>query len=163
MRLGRRRFLALGAGSGVTALTGCFGGRSEGLEVDTLSVAGSPGETVRVQPPGNVAVLDFFATWCAPCKPQMAHLRRVRQRFGSDVFLLSITSERDRDAVRSFWREHDGTWPVALDPELRVSERYGAHRLPTLLVVGPDGSERWRHVGLASDERIAAEVERALG
>ncbi|WP_440005777.1 TlpA family protein disulfide reductase [Halomicrococcus sp. SG-WS-1] len=163
MGLGRRRFLALGVGSGVTALAGCFGGRSEGLSVDTLSVAGSPGEPVRVHPPGRVAVLDFFATWCAPCKPQMAHLRRVRERFDSNVFLLSITNERDRTAVRSFWRKYDGTWPVALDPELRVAERYGVHRLPTLLVVGPDGSERWRHVGLASEERIATEIERALG
>ena len=158
----RRRFLAVAAGVGGT-LAGCSSRRDGGLELDALDVAGSPGGTVGVAPAERVVVLDFFATWCAPCEPQMDHLRRVRARFGEGTYLLSISSEQDRDAVRSFWREHRGTWPVALDPDLRATERYGVRRLPTLLVLGPDGEERWRHVGLAADGRIRREIERAAG
>jgi thiol-disulfide isomerase/thioredoxin len=144
-----------GGGSGTTTTDG-----SDGLVLSTLDVAGSPGGEVTVDPSGTVTLLDFFATWCAPCKPQMAHIREVEARF-PDVHFLSITSERDREAIRSFWTEYEGTWPVAQDPELRATSKYNAGQLPTMLVVDAEGNEVWRHVGLSSAEDIAEELRAA--
>jgi hypothetical protein len=90
----------------------------------------------------------------------MAELRSIRESF-PDVHLLSITNERDREAVGDWWREHDGTWPTAMDPELRMNDRFDVTRIPTLLVLHGDGTEQWRHVGLAAAESIAAELEAA--
>jgi len=162
MRATRRRFLRVGGAGSLAALAGCLGGggASDGLTLPALDAAGSPGDAVRVQPPDRVVLLDFFATWCAPCKPQMAHLREVHDEFPG-VHLLSITTERDKAAVRAFWREYEGTWPVALDPDLRATERYSAGQVPTLLLLDADGEETWRHVGLAAADTIAAEVEAA--
>ncbi|PSQ60713.1 TlpA family protein disulfide reductase [Halobacteriales archaeon SW_7_71_33] len=170
--MNRRRLLAGVGAAAVGGLAGCLGAvtddsdggdgdRSDydGLTVDTLSVAGSPGDAVPVAPE-RVTLLDFFATWCAPCKPQMAELRAVDRQF-SDVHLLSITSERDEDAVRSFWREYEGTWPVGVDPDLDVSSEYRAGSVPTMVVLDPAGEQRWRHSGLAAADSIAAELEAA--
>ena len=165
-RYARRAVLSAGGVGLAGALAGCSGvlGGTSGTdtrEIDTVAAAGSPGESVAIRPEGRAALLDFFGTWCAPCKPQMAHLRTVDEQF-SDLHLLSITWEEDRGAVADFWREYEGTWPVALDPEVRTGERYGVRRIPTLLVLAPDGTETWRHVGLAAVDTIAREVERAI-
>jgi len=174
----RRRLLAGLAAAAGGAAAGCLGtldsgdgggGRDadgdtgsdghDGRTVDTLAVGGSPGETVPVAP-ARVTLLDFFATWCAPCKPQMANLRQVDRAF-PEVHMLSVTNESDGDAVRSFWREYDGTWPVALDPQLELSSAYRAGRVPTMVVLDADGTERWRHSGLAATDTIRAELEAA--
>jgi thiol-disulfide isomerase/thioredoxin len=163
----RRSFLRAGLGLGAVGLAGCTSlagssdGSGSGTALRSYEVGGSPGGTVPVLPDGRVALLDWWATWCAPCKPQMAGLRTIRERF-PDVHMLSITNEGDAAAIRAFWREYEGTWPVASDTELRTNERFGVDRVPTLIVFDPDGAERWRHVGLAAVERVA-EGLRAAG
>jgi hypothetical protein len=88
----------------------------------------------------------------------MAELREVRSAF-PDVHMLSITWERDAAGVRSFWREYDGTWPVALDPEVETGPTYDVQALPTMLVLDAEGTETWRHTGLAEAATIEAELE----
>jgi hypothetical protein len=90
----------------------------------------------------------------------MAELRSVRAEF-PDVHLLSITNEEDEAAVREFWTEFEGTWPVAMDPDLRTNDRFDVTRIPTLLILDPSGDEQWRHVGLAAADTIAEQVREA--
>lgn len=134
------------------------------IRLETLAVAGSPGGQVALRPPDRPALLDFFATWCAPCVPQMETLRAVRSAFApAELRMVSVTSEADESAVREFWRRHDGTWPVATDPRSRAVREYAVTGVPTLLVVRPEGTVTWRHTGLAGRETLFDQVERALG
>jgi thiol-disulfide isomerase/thioredoxin len=134
------------------------------IRLETLSVGGSPGEQVALRPPDRPALLDFFATWCAPCIPQMDTLREVRSTFTpEELHMVSVTSEADETAVREFWVRHDGTWPVATDPRSRAVREHSVTGVPTLLVVLPDGTVTWRHTGLAGRETLLEQVERVVG
>lgn len=162
----RRAFLRGGAAAGVVALAGCLGGTRQppgtGLSLQTLEVGGSPGGTVHLRREGVVSLLDFFATWCTPCKPQMAELRQVRSTFDeSTLHLVSITAESDRDAIRDFWTEYEGTWPVAVDEDLEANQRYDVTGIPTMVLVDEEGTEHWRHTGLAAAESVIEEVRAA--
>jgi thiol-disulfide isomerase/thioredoxin len=160
----RRAFLGAAVSATLVGSAGCLGADEgdddDGTELERLEVGGSPGGTVLPLPTGNVVLLDFWATWCAPCKPQMAELREIRERY-PDVHMVSITNENDREAIREFWREYEGTWSVAIDPEVRTNDRFDVTRIPTLLVFDADGEEVWRHVGLSAAEDIAAALEEA--
>ncbi len=181
-RLSRRTYLA-SAAAAAAALAGCSadsdgggGGNDNGstgtatgedgdagadaLTLESLAVGGSPGGDLAVDPAGQPLLLDFFATWCAPCKPQMESLRAVDGSYDS-LRMRSLTRETDREAILDFWQTYEGTWPVAMDPELFAFEQYGVTRVPVLVVLDADGEEVWRHAGLASEDAIRDAVEEA--
>lgn len=164
--MNRRGLLQGVAGAGSLGLAGCLGvgdrlggadPAGEAGTIETLDVGGSPGGAVPIRPAGEPALLDWWATWCAPCKPQMEEFQTVTAEL-PDLHLLSITNEDDAAAVKAYWRRHDGGWPVAMDPELRTNDRYDATRVPTLLLLDSEGTERWRHVGLAAADTIVSTV-----
>ena len=137
--------------------------RPDGLLLPSLDVAGSPGRLVPLRPPERVVLLDFFATWCPPCAPEMAHLRAVRERYDpAELSVVSITQETDEAAVESFWETHEGTWPVVLDPGVRAGQRFGVTSLPTILVLAPDGTEVERRTGLVREPALVEAVDTAL-
>jgi len=132
----------------------------EGLQLETLAVGGSSGGSVVVEPAGEAALLDFFATWCAPCKPQMEKLHTVRAE-NPDLHMLSVSREKETETIESFWTEYEGTWPVAQDTQLLAFQEYNVRRIPTLLVLDASGSEVWRHSGLAAADDILEQVTEA--
>lgn len=164
----RRTLLATGFASTISLLSGCSGvfGRnssSESITVQGVSVGPSTDEEMSVYTTGTATLLDFFATWCAPCKPQMTVLRTVRESFDQEsLSMLSITQESDEEAIREFWREYDGTWPVGIDTDLDASREYDVNSIPTLIVLSADGAEQFRHVGLASEQQLLDAVNRTI-
>jgi thiol-disulfide isomerase/thioredoxin len=135
----------------------------DGLLLPSLDVEGSPGGLVALEPQGKATLLDFFATWCPPCEPEMAVLRSVREQYGDgEAAIVSVTQERDEAAVESFWETHRGSWPVVLDPSTRAARRYGVTTIPTIVVLAPDGTEVARHTGFVAEARLLEALETAL-
>lgn len=134
-----------------------------GLRLPSISAPGSPGGPITVQPPRKVILLDFFATWCQPCIPEMKNLRAVRAAYShEDVFVISLTQETDRIAIKRFWERYNGTWPVAMDPNLEATQAHVITSLPTVVVLAADGTRVMRDTGLVGEEPLVAAIESAL-
>ena len=89
---------------------------------------------------GKVVFLNFWASWCIPCREEMPAMERLYQEFKDKNFVVLAVSVKDRkqDAV-NFVRELKLTYPIALDPEAEVGRLYGAWGLPTTYLIGPKG------------------------
>jgi thiol-disulfide isomerase/thioredoxin len=101
---------------------------------------------------GEVVVLNFWATWCAPCKQEMPTLASLDQIF-ADRPLRVVTLAMDRagpDALRAFMAEVGAErLEVLHDPIMAVSGPYAVRGLPVTIVIDRDGNEVYRHAGYA--------------
>jgi len=98
---------------------------------------------------GTKAVLiNFWATWCPPCREEMPTLERVARERRETLQVLGISIDTVNPAgVRAFVRELGVSFPILLDPRLTVATRYRIRGLPTSFVVDRDGVVRFRAVG----------------
>jgi peroxiredoxin len=106
-----------------------------------FSLAGFDGTKVSLKDfRGKLVFLNFWATWCVPCREEMPAMQRLYQEFKDKSFVVLAVNVKDRkqDAI-NFLKELKITYPAAFDPEGQVGLLYGAWGLPTSYLIGPKG------------------------
>jgi thiol-disulfide isomerase/thioredoxin len=114
---------------------------------------------------GRVVLLDFWATWCGPCKVEAPWLVEIAARYrsaGLDVVGVAMDDGGEK-VVAPFVAEHHVTYPVAIGtPE--IADAYGGVRLlPEIVFIGRDGRINARTVGARDRGQLEADVRKALG
>jgi peroxiredoxin len=89
---------------------------------------------------GKIVLLNFWASWCVPCREEMPAMDKLYQEFKDKNFVILAVAVKDRkqDTV-NFVKELKITYPIALDPEGEVGMLYGAWGLPATYIIGPKG------------------------
>ena len=102
-------------------------------------------------------LINFWATWCSPCKKEMVFLDQFERRYkdnGLSILSISIDSQKSLAHVRSYIRANNYTYDVFLDPNRQVFKKLNGNLMPTNVLIDKDGKVLWRHYGyIPGDEK----------
>jgi len=129
-----------------------------------FSVTTIDGKSVSLQSlRGRVVVLDFWATWCPPCRESVPDLRELTQKYPSDkLTVLSISNDEKEQTARDYIAKHGMTWPQYFDKDKNITKLFGVGYFPTYIVIGPEGEIEHRIVGENPQQRIVTQLKKSL-
>ena len=114
---------------------------------------------------GKVVLVDFWATWCGPCRAELPNVIETYKKFHKAGFeIIGISLDSDRAKLDSFLKQEDGVvWPQYFDGEgwsNKLAVRYGVESIPSTVLIGPDGKIVGKNL---RGEELGAAVAKALG
>jgi len=108
---------------------------------EDFTVALVRGETLKLREQrGKAVMINFWATWCPPCREEMPAMERLYRRHRERGFvLLAVSVDTDASLVRPFLEHHKLTFPVALDAKMELANTYGVRALPSSFLIDRNG------------------------
>ena len=113
---------------------------------------------------GKVAIVDFWATWCEPCKDSFPHYQRLADKYGDKLVVMGISVDEEPDGIAAFAKETRVSFLLAWDDGQVVSKKYEPPTMPTSYVVDSAGVVRYVHPGFkaGAEEEIEAQLKPLL-
>jgi len=134
------------------ALTGAvFTAQADAINVPApdFTLESRSGDNVRLEDHrGEVVMLNFWASWCGPCRQEMPLMDGIYSRYQDLGFtILAVNVDENRDEALRFLDKVPVNYPVLYDPESSVSELYEVPAMPTTVMIDRDGTARYIHYG----------------
>jgi cytochrome c biogenesis protein CcmG/thiol:disulfide interchange protein DsbE len=125
----------------------------EGKAAPAFKLPGLDGKTVALASlKGHVVILDFWATWCGPCRASLPHLDKLYQaEKANGVEVFALDQQEDQKDVEEFVKQTKLTVPALLDRDGKVGAAYGVEGIPQTVVIGKDGKVLKVFVGFGPD------------
>jgi thiol-disulfide isomerase/thioredoxin len=104
---------------------------------------------------GKVVLIDFWATWCGPCREALPHMREIAKKFqGQPLVVLSVSLDGDEGKWKEFIAKNEMTWPQYRDGAFTgpIAELFGVHAIPHTFTIDSDGILQDEHIGDSSIE-----------
>lgn len=140
-------------------LAGAAGGLDRAPAVKIQDLDGRPFSLDSLK--GKVVVLDFWASWCVPCRTSFPFLDTLQARYGAQgLAAVGLTLEEDGDAVRAFLDQVPVRFPIVRDPTGRAGEAFRVVAMPTTFLLDREGRVAARFEG--GDRRTHAGIEAAV-
>jgi peroxiredoxin/outer membrane lipoprotein-sorting protein len=110
---------------------------------------------------GKIVLLDFWATWCPPCRKELPSIEKLHRQFADkDVVVLGINDE-DSSTVKGFLKKNEYTITTLMDSRKNVHRMYGARAIPTVIVIDRGGVIRAHYIGGRTEAELVAALKTA--
>lgn len=97
---------------------------------------------------GKVVVLNFWATWCEPCRAEMPSMQKLADKFGADkLVVLGVNYQEGEPRIRRFLTQNPVQFTILMDREGVATKNWITRVFPTTVIIGPDGTPRHLVVG----------------
>lgn len=111
---------------------------------------------------GRPVLLDFWASWCGPCRAEMPVVERLHREYASrGLVVIGVDVGESRDTVARFIAQQGYSYTVVLDSDYEAAMLYNARALPTLVVIDTDGNVAAYGQGMRSEGELRANIRRA--
>jgi thiol-disulfide isomerase/thioredoxin len=103
---------------------------------------------------GKVVLLDFWASWCIPCRKSFPWMNAMQEKYAAQGFtVIAINVDTERALADDFLRKVPAQFAIAFDPDGKVAERYGLVGMPSSYLIDAKGAIAYRHVGFREEDR----------
>jgi thiol-disulfide isomerase/thioredoxin len=130
------------------------------LDLKYTAVDGSSVDLSKMR--GNVVLVDFWATWCPPCRGEVPNVVAVYKKYHDKGFeIVGVSLDQDKDALLAFTKQNGMVWPQYFDGkgwDNEVSSKFGIQSIPAMWLIGKDG----KIITENAREDLAGQVEKAL-
>jgi thiol-disulfide isomerase/thioredoxin len=113
--------------------------------IDAVDIQGKAWNTAELL--GKVVVLNFWATWCAPCKDELPTLQTLHDISDTQTVVLTINVREPAARAARYMQSTGMTFPVISDAKGDLAKRWGVTVYPTTILIAPNGQARWRIMG----------------
>jgi len=140
----------------VIALALALSGAAMSVQADAINIPAPDftlesrsGNNIRLEDHrGDVVMLNFWASWCGPCRQEMPLMDDIYSRYQDLGFtILAVNVDENRDEALRFLDKVPVNYPILYDPESSVSELYEVPAMPTTVMIDRDGNARYIHYG----------------
>ena len=144
---------------------GAAGAEGEVKLAPDFTLKSKAGDNVRLhEQRGNVVLLNFWASWCGPCREELPHLQALQQRYQDLGFtILAVNVDEDPAKANILLDDIAVSFPILFDQDDNTSKLYDVRAMPTTVIIDRDGKQRFVHLGYKSgDENKYQQVLKAL-
>jgi len=114
---------------------------------------------------GKVVYLDFWASWCVPCRQSFPFMNTMHEKYSDDgLKVIAINLDTERDKAKRFLKIIPANFTIAYDPAGTVPELYKLSVVPSLYLINGDGEIVYKHAGFrnSQSEKLESEIRRVL-
>ena len=127
--------------------------------IEISSLAGSPVKT-DAELNGKVVIVDFWASWCGPCRKSFPFLNQLQQKHRADgLVVLAVNEDEERSDAEAFLKQYPANFAVLFDQQGQLASQYQIPGMPTTVVIDRHGKIRYSHSGFFESKAAAFEQE----
>ena len=123
-----------------------------------FSLPSAKGQVTLQDYRGKVVYLDFWASWCVPCRHSFPWMNAMQRKYGTKgLAVVTINMDKNRTLADKFLKKYPANFTVVFDPEGKSAESYGVMGMPSSYIINREGGIVYSHVGFR--EKTASKIE----